>query len=63
MNEEQINSLTDEQMLEMAKTTDIDPTLPDDEKIKMVRELLKGLAALGKIPGFSVRMEKKNGIH
>ena len=63
MNEEQINSLTDEQLLEMAKTTDIDPNIPDDEKIKMVRELLKGIAALGKIPGFSVRMENKNGLH
>jgi hypothetical protein len=63
MNEEQINSLTDEQLLEMAKTTDIDPNLPDDEKIKMVKELLTGLASLGKIPGFSLRMEKKNGLH
>ena len=63
MNEEQINSLTDEQLLEMAKTTDIDPNIPDAEKIKMVRELLKGLAALGHIPGFSVQMENKNGVH
>lgn len=63
MNEEQINSLTDEQLLEMAKTTDIDPNIPDDEKIKMVKELLTGLASLGKIPGFSIRMENKNGLH
>ena len=55
-NEEKINSLTDEQLLAMAGTMDIPEGTSDEEKIKMVREMLKGFAALGGIDGFDVSM-------
>lgn len=55
-NEEKINSLTDEQLLAMAGTMDIPEGTSDEEKIKLVREMLKGFAALGGIDGFDVSM-------
>lgn len=55
-NEEKINSLTDEQLLAMAGTMDIPEGTSDEEKIKLVREMLKGFAALGGIDGFNVSM-------
>lgn len=55
-NEEKINSLTDEQLLAMAGTIDIPEGTSDEEKIKLVREMLKGFAALGGIDGFNVSM-------
>ena len=54
---EEINNLTDEQLLAMADTMDIPVNTPKEEKIRLVKELLKGLAALGKIPGFNVEIK------
>lgn len=56
-NEEKINSLTDEQLLAMASQMDIPSGTSDQDKINAVREMLKGFAALGNVPGFNVEME------
>lgn len=54
---EDINKLTDEQLLALADTMDIPVNTPKEEKIRLVKELLNGLAALGKVPGFDVEIK------